>query len=134
MIHTLDRSSPCSERCGAGAPHATAITADVERVEGNGRDTGYGLEMIDAWLEDGPWDVIHFNWGLWDLCWRAPREGAPLFRDKVNGTLTRTPAGAPSMRSRRSPYQRLRDCWGSMSTATTRFFIAVYATARWAAR
>ena len=26
-----------------------------------------GVEKIDAWLGDGKWDVIHFNWGIHDL-------------------------------------------------------------------
>ncbi|MHC4716305.1 MAG: GDSL-type esterase/lipase family protein [Planctomycetota bacterium] len=39
--------------------------ADVQRM-GNGRDTGYTLARIEQWLGDVEWDVIHFNWGLWD--------------------------------------------------------------------
>lgn len=26
-----------------------------------------GLASIDAWLGTNHWDVIHFNWGLWDI-------------------------------------------------------------------
>jgi acyl-CoA thioesterase-1 len=26
-----------------------------------------GKGHIDEWLGDGDWDVIHFNWGLWDI-------------------------------------------------------------------
>jgi len=41
--------------------------ANVHRIPTNGGPTTRGLEHIDAWLGDGPWDVIHFNWGLHDL-------------------------------------------------------------------
>jgi len=34
---------------------------------GNAQHTRYGLEQLDAWLGDTPWDVIHFNHGLHDL-------------------------------------------------------------------
>jgi lysophospholipase L1-like esterase len=32
----------------------------------NCRSTIHGLAKIDTWLGDGSWDVIHFNWGIWD--------------------------------------------------------------------
>ena len=32
-------------------------------------------------------DVIHFNWGLHDLCYRNPNKG-PGSKDKVNGVLS----------------------------------------------
>jgi lysophospholipase L1-like esterase len=41
--------------------------ANVHRLVENGGSTGYGLERIDAWLGQGPWAVIHFNFGLHDL-------------------------------------------------------------------
>ena len=41
--------------------------ANVHRIPANGGDTNRGLANIDAWLGDGKWDVIHFNWGLHDL-------------------------------------------------------------------
>lgn len=59
--------------------------ATVSRNPGNAAHTGTGLEKIDAWLGDTRWDLIHFNWGLHDLCYR--KGGA---KDKVNGTLTAT--------------------------------------------
>jgi len=45
--------------------------AGVYHNPGNGRYTGYGLEKIEEWLGDESWDVIHFNRGLWDLCYRS---------------------------------------------------------------
>lgn len=45
--------------------------AEVSRIPGNGEWTGTGIEKIDQWLGDTDWDVIHFNWGLWDMYgWR----------------------------------------------------------------
>lgn len=41
--------------------------ANVHRIPTNGGPTTRGLESIDAWLGEEPWDVIHFNWGLHDL-------------------------------------------------------------------
>lgn len=51
-------------------------------------DTLIGLERIDAWIGDRKWDVIHFNWGLWDLCHRNPLVKNQGNRDKVNGKLS----------------------------------------------
>lgn len=49
--------------------------ADVSRIPGNGQWTGYGIEKLDDWLGDTQWDVIHFNWGLWDMYgWRYKDE------------------------------------------------------------
>jgi acyl-CoA thioesterase-1 len=41
--------------------------AVVEHNEGNARDTDWGVAQIETWLGDTDWDLIHFNWGLWDL-------------------------------------------------------------------
>ena len=41
--------------------------AEVVRIPENGSDSGHGLEKLTAWLGNGRWDVIHFNWGLHDL-------------------------------------------------------------------
>jgi len=67
--------------------------AEVHRVAGNAGDTQRGLDRLPQWLakENGKWDVIHFNWGLWDLCYRFPEAKTPGRRDKVHGTLTHTP-------------------------------------------
>jgi hypothetical protein len=65
--------------------------ADVFRIPGNGKDSAYGLAHLDPWLGTRHWDVIHFNWGLWDLCYRNPKSKTQGHRDKVNGTLTATP-------------------------------------------
>lgn len=41
--------------------------ANVHRPPTNCGPTIRGVEQIDAWLGDGHWDVIHFNFGLHDL-------------------------------------------------------------------
>ncbi|PAW63589.1 MAG: SGNH/GDSL hydrolase family protein [Verrucomicrobiia bacterium Tous-C4TDCM] len=58
---------------------------------GNAANTGTGLAKIDAWLGDTRWDLIHFNWGLHDLCYRNPDAKQQGNRDKVKGTITTTP-------------------------------------------
>ena len=65
--------------------------ATVSRNPGNAAHTGTGVEKIDAWLGDTRWDLIHFNWGLHDLCYRNPNAKQQGNRDKVNGTITTTP-------------------------------------------
>lgn len=50
-------------------------------------DTRRGLQEIHAWLGDKRWAVIHFNWGLHDLCYRNPASKLYGNRDKVHGTL-----------------------------------------------
>ena len=41
--------------------------ANVHRPPDNCGPTIFGLEQLDGWLGTGPWDVIHFNFGLHDL-------------------------------------------------------------------
>lgn len=59
--------------------------ADVKRIEGNGMHTRNGLQKIDDWIGDEKWDLVLFNWGLWDLCYRIPEHGEIGKQDKVNG-------------------------------------------------
>lgn len=47
--------------------------------------TPRGLESLTEWLGATRWDVIHFNWGLHDLCYRNPEAKTQGNRDKVNG-------------------------------------------------
>ncbi len=62
--------------------------AIVAHNPGNAQHTGTGLEKIEEWLGEEHWDVIQFNWGLWDLCYRLPDSKAPGKRDKENGQIT----------------------------------------------
>ena len=65
--------------------------ANVRRPDTNCGDTRAGLAHLDKWLGETPWDVIHFNWGLHDLCYRHPEAKVYGNRDKVNGTLSVSP-------------------------------------------
>ncbi|MGP1993177.1 SGNH/GDSL hydrolase family protein [Zobellia laminariae] len=65
--------------------------ANVVHNEGNAQHTGTGLEKLDEYLGDTKWDIIHFNWGLWDLCYRHPDSKKVGNRDKIKGTVTYTP-------------------------------------------
>ena len=48
--------------------HGKAI---VKHHKGNAGPTMRGVAHIDTWLGTTEWDVIHFNWGLWDMYgWR----------------------------------------------------------------
>ena len=62
--------------------------AVVQHNQGNAQHTGTGLQRLDQWIGDTQWDAIHFNWGLWDLCYRHPESKTQGHRDKVRGTLT----------------------------------------------
>jgi hypothetical protein len=61
--------------------------AVVDHNPGNAGHTGRGLENLDQWLGTTRWDVIHFNWGLWDLAYR-PNGSKETGLDKAAGTQT----------------------------------------------
>jgi acyl-CoA thioesterase-1 len=44
-----------------------AGVANVHRPKENCGPSTYGVQMVEAWLGKGNWDVIHFNFGLHDL-------------------------------------------------------------------
>ena len=72
-------------------PHVVAaLKGKVEVIHhrGNAQHTGTGLKMLDRWVGKTQWDVIHFNWGLLDLCYRHPQSKSQGRRDKARGTLT----------------------------------------------
>ncbi len=72
-------------------PHVVAaLKGKVEVIHhrGNAQHTGMGLKMLDRWVGKTQWDVIHFNWGLWDLCYRHPQSKEQGRRDKKRGNLT----------------------------------------------
>ena len=62
--------------------------AEVYHNPGNAKHTGNGLEHIESWLAQGEWDIVQFNWGLWDLCYRHPDSKVQGQRDKANGKIT----------------------------------------------
>lgn len=46
---------------------ALAGKVNVHRPATNCGSTNSGVQNLDAWLGEGKWDVIHFNWGMHDL-------------------------------------------------------------------
>jgi len=64
--------------------------AAVFHNPGNAQHSGTGVEKIEEWVADGKWDIVQFNWGLWDLCYRHPDSKVQGNRDKENGKLTYT--------------------------------------------
>ena len=75
---------------GYTAHVVAALKGKVEVIHhrGNAQHSGTGLKMLDRWVGETEWDVIHFNWGLWDLCYRHPQSKEQGRRDKERGTLT----------------------------------------------
>jgi len=59
--------------------------AEVLRPAENCQHTGHGLVRIKTWLGDSKWDVIHFNWGIWDTHMLDAQNR--LVRDETKGTL-----------------------------------------------
>ena len=62
--------------------------AVVAHNPGNAGHSGMGLENIREWVGDEDWDIIQFNFGLWDLCYRHQDSELYGNRDKVNGKIT----------------------------------------------
>jgi len=58
--------------------------ANVHRAPTNCGPTSRGVEHLDAWLGDGKWDVIHFNWGLHDLKFIDGKRQVPLEQYEKN--------------------------------------------------
>lgn len=60
-----------------------------KRVGPNAGPTMRGIEYIDEWLGSTKWDVIHFNWGLWDMYgWRYENvDRSPAAYEKRLDTL-----------------------------------------------
>jgi hypothetical protein len=64
--------------------------ANVHRVLTNCGPTTKGVQQIDQWLGDKPWDVIHFNWGLHDLKYMGA-EGQNLADPQAAGSRQQVP-------------------------------------------
>ncbi len=62
--------------------------ANVYRPNTNCGDTNKGVANIDTWLGDRKWDLIHFNFGLHDFCYRHPDAKVYGKRDKIKGTIS----------------------------------------------
>lgn len=60
----------------------------ISHNPGNAQHTGTGLDKVQEWIGNEDWDIIQFNWGLWDLCYRHPDSKVQGNRDKENGEIT----------------------------------------------
>ncbi|WP_199098693.1 SGNH/GDSL hydrolase family protein [Dyella sp. ASV21] len=65
--------------------------ATVTRIDENGQSSAYGAQWVDTWLGDTKWDVITFNFGQWDICYRNPDLPSEDNRDKVHGVIAVSP-------------------------------------------
>ena len=66
--------------------------AQVSRIPQNGEWTGTGVKKIDDWLGETHWDVIHFNFGLWDMYgWRYKDEdrSPKAYEERLEKIVTR---------------------------------------------
>ncbi len=59
----------------------------VAHCPGNARHTWYGVVWLDKLVAGGPWDIIQFNWGLWDMCYRRPVRGGASVPDRARGQV-----------------------------------------------
>lgn len=57
---------------------------NVHRAPANCGPTIRGLENLDAWLGDEPWDLIHFNWGIHDVVNSGDGHQVPIDDYKKN--------------------------------------------------
>lgn len=85
--------------------HLLQGVANVHRIPDNGGATSLALDMLDEWLGDGRWDVIHFNFGLHDVV-------------RVRAGAVRTPPGVYAANLRRI-VERLRRTGARLVFATT---------------
>lgn len=62
--------------------------ANVHRPNTNCRWSAFGAEHIDQWVGDSKWDVVHFNFGLWDWYgWSQPVKATPQSYAKSLDTI-----------------------------------------------
>jgi gluconolactonase len=76
-----------------GVREALHGIANVHRPLTNCGPTTKGLEGIEDWLGDRPWDVIHFNFGLHDLKYMGP-DGGNLADPEGEGSKQQVPLDA----------------------------------------
>ena len=62
--------------------------ANVHRPNANCGPTIRGLESLKAWLGDGNWDVIHFNFGLHDVRYMADTKQKQVSPEDYEKNLT----------------------------------------------
>jgi hypothetical protein len=65
--------------------------ANVHRPRTNCRWSAFGNEHIESWVGDSKWDVIHFNFGLWDWYgWsQEPKATPESYAASLDGIVTK---------------------------------------------
>jgi hypothetical protein len=65
--------------------------ANVHRPASNCRGSAFGDEHIDEWVGDSKWDVVHFNFGLWDWYgWSQEIKATPeSYAKSLEGIVTK---------------------------------------------
>jgi len=59
---------------------------------GEVRNSSTALSRLDEWLGEGKWDLIHFNFGLGDLVYRAPEmKSFRVFPKQAGGVRATSP-------------------------------------------
>jgi acyl-CoA thioesterase-1 len=62
--------------------------ANVHRPADNCRMSAYGVEHIGEWVGDSKWDVIHFNFGLWDWYgWKNPQATPESYANNLDAIV-----------------------------------------------
>lgn len=61
--------------------------ACVKHIGENAGNTKYGLSRIDHWISSNDFDIVLFNWGLWDLTYRLESSNGLGPKDRNNGTI-----------------------------------------------
>jgi len=76
--------------CGytEGVMEGLRDVCNIRRAPDNCGDTRRGMKDLSLWVGDRKWELIHFNWGLHDLCYRHPESKVYGNRDKERGTIS----------------------------------------------
>jgi len=79
--------------------HALAGKVNVHRAPANCGATTLGIKKVNAWLGDGKWDAIHFNFGIHDR--NLPPETYAANLEQIVAALQKT--GAKLIWARTTP-------------------------------
>jgi hypothetical protein len=65
-----------------------AVTGPIANAEA----TIHGVAKLDDWIGTTKWDLIHFNWGLWDIYgWKYAKEdrSPAMYEQRLDTLVTR---------------------------------------------
>jgi acyl-CoA thioesterase-1 len=75
-----------------GVAKALEGKAVVAKSTDNGESTTVGVIKLDGWIGDTKWDVIHFNWGVWDIYgwqYEADHRSPAAYAKRLDELVTR---------------------------------------------